>query len=58
MFLETNSLIYRQENKNVPTDIIEMKDVSISETECDLVPFYTAAGRNIFPLWVELEKMD
>jgi arylsulfatase len=58
MFLETNSLIYRQENKNVPTDIIEMKNVSISETECDLVPFYTAGGKNIFPLWVELDKVQ
>jgi arylsulfatase len=58
MFLETNSLIYRQENKNIPTDIIEMKNVSISETECDLVPFYTAGGKNIFPLWVELDKVQ
>jgi arylsulfatase len=58
MFLETNSLIYRKENKNVPTDIIEMKDVSISKTECDLIPFYATSGRNIFPLWVELEKVD
>lgn len=58
LFLETNSLIYRQENKNTPTNVIEMKDVYFSEMECDLIPFYTAGGRNIFPLWVELEKVD
>lgn len=58
LFLETNSLIYIQENKNTQTDVIEMKDVYFSEMECDLIPFYTAEGRNIFPLWVELEKVD
>jgi len=58
MFLETNSMIYRQENKNVPTDIIEMKNVSFSETECDLIPFYTTQSRTVFPLWVELEKLE
>jgi arylsulfatase A-like enzyme len=55
MFLETHSLIYRQENKTIPTDIIEMKNVQFSETECDLIPHYMAAGKSIFPLWVELE---
>ena len=58
MFLETNSLIFRQENKNTPADIIEMKDVHFSETECDLIPFYATSGRTIFPLWVELEKLE
>ncbi|MCA1758157.1 MAG: arylsulfatase, partial [Bacteroidales bacterium] len=58
MFLETNSLIYRQENKNTPTDMIEMNNISFSETECDLIPFYTAGGKNIFPLWMELKKVQ
>lgn len=58
MFLETNSLIFRQENENTPTDLIEMKDVYFSETECDLIPQYTTGGKNIFPLWVELEKIQ
>ncbi len=58
MFLETNSLIFRQENKNTPADEIEMKDVYFSEMECDLIPFYTTQGRTVFPLWVELEKLE
>jgi arylsulfatase A-like enzyme len=57
MFLETNSLIYRQENKNAPIDIIEMKNVSFSETECDLIPYYQVEGKNIFPLWVEIKNL-
>ncbi len=56
MFLETNSLIYRQDFKDIPSDVIEMKAVSFSELECDLIPFYMTKGRSIFPLWVELEK--
>ena len=57
MFLETNSLIYRQENKNIPTDIIEMKEVHFNETECDLIPQYMAGGKSVFPLWIEMEKI-
>jgi arylsulfatase A-like enzyme len=58
MFLETNSLIYRQEVQNVPTDMIEMKNISLSVMKCELVPFFSAGGKNIFPLWVELEKVQ
>lgn len=57
MFLETNSLIYRQENKNIPTDIIEMKEVHFNETECDIIPQYMAGGKSVFPLWIEMEKI-
>jgi arylsulfatase A-like enzyme len=58
MFLETNSLIFRQKNENTPTDIIEMKDMYFSDMECDLIPQYVAGGKSIFPLWVELEKIQ
>lgn len=57
MFLETRSAIIRAENKNIPTDIIEMNDIYFPEMKCDLVPFYATEGRRIFPLWVELEKV-
>jgi len=58
MMLETNSLIYRQENKDTSTDMIEMKNVHFSEMECDFIPQYEAGGKRIFPLWVELEKIE
>jgi len=58
MFLETNSLIFRQENKDAPTDMIEMKNVHFSEMECEFIPQYAAGGKRIFPLWVELEKIE
>jgi len=58
MYLETNSLIYRHENKKKLTDIIEMKDLCFSEMECDLIPYYNVGGKNIFPFWVELERVQ
>jgi arylsulfatase A-like enzyme len=57
MFLETNSKIFRQENTTTPTDVIEMKNIYFTDMKCDFVPYYSTRGRNIFPLWVELEKV-
>jgi hypothetical protein len=34
-----------------------MKNVSFSETECDLIPYYQVEGKNIFPLWVEIKNL-
>ncbi len=58
LFLETNSSVLRQENQTTPTDIIEMKNVSLPEMECDLIPHYVTRGKRIFPLWVELKRRD
>lgn len=58
MFLETNSMTIRHENESTPSDFIEMKDVFFPEMECDLIPYYATKGQDIFPLWVELEKIE
>ncbi|MFC4871675.1 arylsulfatase [Negadavirga shengliensis] len=57
MILETSGKIIQWENKNVPTDFIELKDVLLPEMESDLIPHYVSGGRSIFPLWVEMEKI-
>jgi arylsulfatase A-like enzyme len=57
MYLETNSFILRQEHTSTNSDFIEMKDVYFPDMECDLIPYYTTQGKNIFPLWIELEKI-
>jgi arylsulfatase A-like enzyme len=57
MILETNSLIYRQEYNEPTVDIVEMKNVYIPATECDLIPYYLTQDKSIFPLWVELERV-
>lgn len=58
MYIETHAAIVKAENNNTPADIIEMKNVYFPEMECELIPYYTTKGKNIFPLWVELEKID
>ncbi len=58
MFLETNSVIIRSENNDTATDVIALKGVNFSEMECDFTPYYSAGGKNIFPLWVELERLS
>ena len=40
------------------TDIIEMKNVYIPEMDCDIIPFYSDGSKNIFPFWMEIEKID
>ncbi|WP_303925688.1 arylsulfatase [Draconibacterium sediminis] len=58
MYLETNTLVKQMLNEKEDTDIIEMKNVFFSEMDCDLIPFYTIGSKNIFPFWVEIEKID
>lgn len=58
MYLETNSVIFRHENDTVPTDVIEMKNIYFPGSECDLIPYYTSGGRNIFPLWMEMKRIQ
>lgn len=57
MNLEAGSSIIQLKNENVPADFIELKDVYLKEMECDFIPHYATAGKSIFPLWVEIEKI-
>lgn len=58
MMVETNTFISQKKNRDGITDIIEMKNVSVPEMECDFTPFYLNGGRRILPLWVEIERID
>lgn len=58
MVLETGAVVNQMQNETVNTDIIEMKNVQLPGMDCDLIPFYSTNGKNIFPFWVELEKLN
>lgn len=58
MYLETGAIINQMQNNTVDIDIIEMKNVHLNNMHCDLIPFYSTRGKNIFPFWVELEKLN
>ena len=58
MSLEAGAIINQMQNETINTDIIEMKNIHFPKMDCDLIPFYSTKGKNIFPFWVELEKID
>ena len=58
MVLETGSIVNQMKNKLDKTDIIEMKNISLKEMDCELIPFYNSGNKIIFPFWVELERIN
>lgn len=58
MYIEANTLVKQMVNKKEDTDIIEMKNVFFPKMDCDLIPFYAIDSKNIFPFWVEMQKID
>ncbi|MBN1108763.1 MAG: arylsulfatase [Bacteroidales bacterium] len=58
MMVETGGFISQFTNENENTDLIEMKNVYLPSLKCDFVPFYLTGGKKIFPLYVEIEKME
>jgi len=58
MYLETNGIIHQKLVAEANLDVIEMKGVSLPEIDGELIPFYSVAGKSIFPLWVQIEKID
>ena len=57
MYLETNTIINQMKNDQ-PTDVIEMKNVSLPEINGELIPYYLTKGKMILPFSVEIEKLD
>jgi arylsulfatase len=58
MMVETGAFINQIKNDKVGAGVIEMKDIKLPSTRCDFVPFYLAGTKRIFPLWVEIERID
>jgi len=53
--LEINGIVNRVSNDEI-TDVLEMKNIELSDYEGELIPTYFVSGKRIFPFWVELEK--
>ena len=58
MIVETGTFINQMKNDIDETDILEMKNVYLPSLKCDFVPFYLTGGKSIFPLYVEIEKIE
>ena len=58
MMVETGAFINQLKNDKIDTDLIEMNNVSYPSLKCDFTPFYLSGTKRIFPLWVEIERID
>ena len=57
MFIELGERIL---SKNIQVDkdgFVLMKNIYTEQGEFDFTPFYNNNGKNIFPLWVEINKL-
>jgi arylsulfatase len=58
MVVETGAFINQMSNDKTDMDLIEMKDLILPSVKCDFVPFYLSGARRIFPLWVEIDRIE
>lgn len=58
MVLETRQLISQSHNSAGETDLIEMKNLFLPEMSCDIIPYYQAGSKRIFPLWIEVSRIE
>jgi arylsulfatase len=57
MVLETTGIIYQKKNKVALTDIIEMKNILLTDIDGQFIPYYDVKGKKIFPFSVEITKI-
>jgi arylsulfatase len=58
MVIEANTAVSQKIIEGEMTDMIEMHNVYLPKMTGDLIPFYSVNGRNLFPFWMELEKIE
>jgi arylsulfatase len=58
MILETSTLIHQMNVNDPDSDILEMKNVYLPDLKGEMRPLYTSKSGNIFPFWVEMERID
>jgi arylsulfatase len=58
MILETSTLIHQMNVNDPDSDILEMKNVYLPDLKGEMRPLYASKSGNIFPFWVEMERID
>ena len=56
--LETKTQIIQSQMNQMPTDVIELKNVHLKNYKGSVTPHFMNGGKSIFPLWVEFERID
>ena len=58
IMLETRTQIIQSKRTQMPTDLIELKNVRLKNYKGSVTPHFMSGGKSIFPLWVEFERID
>ena len=58
LFTEINNRVYSKKTEKVVSSTIEMNDISIENSEFDLISFLKVNNKKIFPFWIEIHKQN
>lgn len=58
IMLETRTQIIQSKRTQMPSDLIELKNVRLKNYKGSVTPHFMSGGKSIFPLWVEFERID
>ena len=58
LFTEINNRVYSKKTEKVVYSTLEMNDISIENSEVDLISFLKLNNKKIFPFWIEINKKN
>ena len=58
LFTEINNRVYSKKTEKVNYSTLEMNDISIENSEVDLISFLKLNNKKIFPFWIEINKKN
>ena len=58
LFTEINNRVYSKKTEKVVYSTLEMNDISIENSEVDLISFLKLNNKKIFPFWIEIYKKN
>ena len=58
LFTEINNRVYSKKTEKVDYSTLEMNDISIENSEVDLISFLKLNNKKIFPFWIEIYKKN
>ena len=58
LFTEINNRVYSKKTEKVDYSTLEMNDISIENSEVDLISFLKLNNKKIFPFWIEINKKN
>ena len=58
LFTEINNRVYSKKTEKIVYSTLEMNDISIENSEVDLISFLKLNNKKIFPFWIEIYKKN